>query len=89
MARIIISLFVIILGVYLTEQAYFLQQEFIDNINDAELTWKVSNVGEKFKKKINFFIIINVTCSIVCTHTVPKETVTLQYLKKCCNIVIY
>lgn len=43
MARFIISLFVIILSIYLTEQAYFLQQEYIDNINDVASTWKVSN----------------------------------------------
>lgn len=43
MARILISLFVIILSIYLTEQAYFVQQEYIDNINNVASTWKVSN----------------------------------------------
>ncbi|VVC26946.1 Cysteine peptidase, cysteine active site,Peptidase C1A, papain C-terminal,Peptidase C1A [Cinara cedri] len=40
MARIILSFFVIILSIYLTEQTYFLKQEYIDNINHVASTWK-------------------------------------------------
>ena len=34
---------VIFVSVYLTEQAYFLQKDFIDNINEQATTWKVSH----------------------------------------------
>ncbi|CAI6373149.1 unnamed protein product [Macrosiphum euphorbiae] len=40
MARVLMLLSVIFVSVYLTEQAYFLQKDFIDNINEQATTWK-------------------------------------------------
>lgn len=42
MAKILIVSFVILFSVYLTEQAYFLQKEYINKINEKATTWKVS-----------------------------------------------
>jgi len=42
MARALMLLSVIFVSVYVTEQAYFLQKDFIDNINEQATTWKVS-----------------------------------------------
>lgn len=41
MVRIIILFSVMLLSVYLTDQAYFLKHEYIDKINKAAKTWKV------------------------------------------------
>lgn len=41
MARSFILLSVILYGAYVTEQADFLQKNFIDNINNVADTWKV------------------------------------------------
>jgi hypothetical protein len=43
MVRIILLTFVILFSVYLTEQASFLSQDYIDEINYVATTWKVSN----------------------------------------------
>jgi len=40
MARVFILLSVILFSVYVTEQADFLQKEYIDEINEAATTWK-------------------------------------------------
>nr|BAH72931.1 ACYPI000018 [Acyrthosiphon pisum] len=40
MARVLMLLSVIFVSFYLTEQAYFLQKDFIDNINERATTWK-------------------------------------------------
>jgi len=40
MARVLILLSVILFSVYMTEQAYFLQKEFIEEINNKATTWK-------------------------------------------------
>lgn len=39
-----IFLFVIILSIYLTEQAEFLQENYINDINNVATTWEVSNI---------------------------------------------
>jgi len=41
MARVFMLLSVIFISVYVTEQAYFLQEDFINNINEQATTWKV------------------------------------------------
>lgn len=43
MARVIILVSVTLISVYVTEQAYFLEKNFIDNINKQAMTWKVIN----------------------------------------------
>lgn len=43
MARVLILGSVILISVYVTEQAYFLEKDFIDNINEQATTWKVVN----------------------------------------------
>nr|WMM65063.1 cathepsin B-16D1 [Myzus persicae] len=40
MARVFMLLSVIFVSVYATEQAYFLQEDFINNINEQATTWK-------------------------------------------------
>jgi cathepsin B len=42
MARVLMLLSVILISVYATEQAYFLQKDFISQINEQATTWKVS-----------------------------------------------
>ncbi|XP_015371589.1 PREDICTED: cathepsin B-like cysteine proteinase 4 isoform X2 [Diuraphis noxia] len=39
MARIVILLSVVLIGVYQTEQAYFLEKSYIDRINEVAKTW--------------------------------------------------
>lgn len=41
MAKFIIILTVVLLSIYLTEQAYFLSEEYINKINEESKTWKV------------------------------------------------
>jgi len=48
MARVLILLSVILFSVYVTEQAYFLQEEFIEEINREATTWKA---GVNFNPK--------------------------------------
>lgn len=42
MARVIVLLYVILFSVYITEQADFLQEKYINKINDEVTTWTVS-----------------------------------------------
>lgn len=41
MAKVLFLLLVTLLSVYMTEQAYFLQEDFIEKINEKVTTWKV------------------------------------------------
>lgn len=41
MARVLILLSVILFSVYMTEQAYFLEKDYIEKINEQATTWKV------------------------------------------------
>lgn len=41
MARVFILLSVILFSVCLTEQAYFLQNDYINKVNEEAETWKV------------------------------------------------
>lgn len=41
MARVFILLFITLFSVYITEQAYFLEEEYINKINTKVTTWKV------------------------------------------------
>jgi len=41
MARVLILLSVILFSVYMTEQAYFLEKDYINKINEEATTWKV------------------------------------------------
>jgi len=43
MARIIHLVSIILYSVYVTEQVYFLEKDFIDKINEKATTWKVIN----------------------------------------------
>jgi len=43
MARVFILLSVIFISVYVTEQAYFLEEDYINKINEQATTWKVSH----------------------------------------------
>lgn len=42
MARVLILLSVILFSVYMTEQAYFLEKDYINKINEKASTWTVS-----------------------------------------------
>lgn len=52
MAKVIILVSVILISVYVTEQAYFLEKDFIYNINEQATTWKVINKIRLFEIKI-------------------------------------
>lgn len=41
MAKFVILISVILLSVYLTEQAHFLSKDYINKINEVAKTWKV------------------------------------------------
>jgi len=41
MATVMILVSVILISVHVTEQAYFLEKDFIDNINKEATTWEV------------------------------------------------
>jgi len=41
MVRVLMLLYVIIINTYTTEQAHFLQKNFITKINEQATTWKV------------------------------------------------
>lgn len=41
MAKVFTLLFVILFSVYLTEQAYFLEENYIHKINERAKTWTV------------------------------------------------
>lgn len=45
MAWVVILASIILIHGYVTEQAYFLEKDFIDNINKQATTWKVSNLS--------------------------------------------
>ncbi|KAF0711102.1 cathepsin B-like cysteine proteinase 3, partial [Aphis craccivora] len=40
MARLVILLSVVLFSVYQTEQAHFLEKNYIDQINEEATTWK-------------------------------------------------
>lgn len=42
MARVLILLSMILFSVYMTEQAYFLEKDYINSINAQVTIWKVS-----------------------------------------------
>jgi len=50
---------VIFVSVYVTEQAYFLQKDFIANINEQATTWKVSHSLLFMLNSKNIIIITN------------------------------
>jgi len=41
MAKFVILISVVLLSVYLTEQAHFLSKDYINKINEVAKTWKV------------------------------------------------
>lgn len=44
MAKVIVLLSVILFSVYVTEQAHFLQEDYIEKINEEATTWKVTDL---------------------------------------------
>jgi len=58
MARVYFMLLsVIFINVYVTEQAYFLEEDYINKINEQATTWKVS-----LRLFLNFFL----SCKELC-----------------------
>lgn len=56
MARVLILLSVILFSVYMTEQAYFLEEDYINKINEQATTWKVSHITYVLYKCDLFFL---------------------------------
>jgi len=52
MAKFIILISVVLLSVYLTEQAHFLSKEYVDTINEVAITWKVRFTYSYFNTKL-------------------------------------
>jgi cathepsin B len=52
MAKFIILISVVLLSVYLTEQAHFLSKEYVDTINEVATTWKVRFTYSYFNTKL-------------------------------------
>lgn len=48
MAKCIIVVAVVLMSIYVTEQAYFLSEEYINNINEETKTWKVMYLHNSF-----------------------------------------
>ncbi|XP_060846919.1 cathepsin B-like cysteine proteinase 3 [Rhopalosiphum padi] len=51
MAKFIILISVVLLSVYLTEQAHFLSKEYVDTINEVAITWKAKQNFPEYMTK--------------------------------------
>jgi len=54
MTWVIIVMSVILISAYVTEQAYFLEKDFINQINEKTTTWKVINNSSKYDIILNY-----------------------------------
>jgi len=64
MAKIITLFCIFFPSIYLTEQASFLSQDYINNINKVAKTWKVSSLIYYLIQKFMFDFYENNSCSI-------------------------
>lgn len=80
MARVIILLSVILFSVYMTEQAHFLEKDYIDSINSVATTWKVSYwIVNLYNLNFIFWVIYPINNCALMSYFMLKLIISLEH----------